>query len=67
MQRARHGHARVMHARDASTCRVRMHAYAQMMIHADTQAQAMSQIISAGAPTGEEEREGGNTPNNMIV
>ena len=43
-----------------------MHAYVQMMVHADTQAHAMAEIISAGAPAGEEEeREGGNTPNNM--
>ena len=67
MQRARtrHDHARVIHARDASTCRVSMHAYAQMMTHVDTQAHAMSQIINAGAPTGEGEEGGRTTPNNM--
>ena len=44
-----------------------MNAYAQMKVHADLQAQAMAEIINAGAPAGEEEvREGGNTPNNMV-
>jgi hypothetical protein len=37
-----------------------MHAYAQMKVHADPQAQAMAEIINAGE---EEVREGGDTPN----